>query len=214
MKSNDIILTAIETNIFYIKSEIRKLYGDDFGRMVYPDDQMDNFLWKLKNYDEDDYPGKQKHDEYINSNQWRHRRYVFIEKSSMRSGLISCEICQDHQIYEKKSNNHLFYKWNIHHCNYFTFASDNEDDELGELSLLCADCHEYLHEIISLILNSDNRPMFKKSSKKDKGFLDGLACFKFGKYQGMHISEVPDSYLDWVENTTESENDLYMLENR
>lgn len=39
-----------------------------------------------------------------------------------------------------------------------------------------------------------------------------MTVFQFGKYKGLHMSEVPDSYIDWLVRDSEDKLKLYRTE--
>lgn len=180
----------------YWWSEIEKEWGWKKGANRHAVEQM-------VNYDESKYPGKEKHDNYINSEKWKRRRKGFLKQYQESYDIIQCEICltKDNAI-----------NWNLHHKSYANFAHKYFYVEMQDIVCLCPACHESLHLSIDIALKGSNRALFREHKNRNGKFFDSDGCFRFGKYKGQNINEVPRSYLSWVERETDSDYDLEILE--
>lgn len=197
--------------INYWWTEIKKEWDCDFEHKSYPKERIfHNVQNLLLQYDEKKYPGKKKHDAYISSKKWKIRREGFLKAELYWGGSVSCYICN--LSCENPFNKDI--DWNIHHNNYDHFAHQFFNTELEDLAILNSGCHESLHISIDIALQGYDRKMFKEHKIKNGKFFDNNGCLRFGKYQGYCVEEVPESYLVWVENNTDSEYDLDILENR
>jgi predicted HNH restriction endonuclease len=169
--------------------------------------RLEKVISAIMQYDESKYPGKDIHDDYINSKKWKQRREGYLRAELWGGGTINCYICGIERT-ELASG----VPWNIHHDRYDFFAHKYFYIELEDLTILCPGCHESLHISLDIILNGSNRALFREHKNRNGKFFDSDGCFIFGKYKGRNVNEAPRSYLSWVERETDSDYDLEILE--
>jgi hypothetical protein len=189
-----------------ISHELMKVFDYEMEGGCSKEKRLENAKILLFQYDESKYPGKSKHDEYIHSKKWKTRRKSFI-KANLHYGGVDCYICRMESI-----DNDDKFAWNLHHNSYDNFGHKQFFIEMEDLITLCPDCHESLHSVIDELLQGTNRKIFSEYRQTNGKFLDPDGCFKFGKYRGEHVSEVPQSYLSWVRNETNSEYDIDLID--
>lgn len=192
---------------YLINKELMKYFNFNTDEKFNKEKIIENAKFRLSLYDESKYPGKSKHDEYIISPKWKTRRMAFLKANLWAGGCISCEICG---LYTNDINEKI--AWNIHHNSYHNFAHKQFYVELEDLCTLCPDCHESLHTVIDSLLHGTDRTLYKEYKNNNGKFLDPDGCFRFGKYEGQYVGEVPQSYLSWVRNETNSEYDIDLID--
>jgi hypothetical protein len=202
-----------EGRLNYWWAEIKKEWDcgwdEDTGVIHFKTKQvLNNVFSMLSEYDEKKYPGKEKHDQYINSKKWKLRREGFMKLEILKNDGPQCVLCGQWECNQPKS-----FTWNLHHNNYDHFAHQFFYQEMVDLVWLCQGCHESIYTNIDTLLQGEDRKIFKGHQNENGKFFDSKGCLKFGKYEGYSIDDVPDTYLQWIEDNTNSEYDLDLIEN-
>jgi hypothetical protein len=198
-----------EGRLNYWWTEIKREWDCEFFYKSLPKDTiLQNVRNELLLYDESKYPGKEKHDQYIAGKKWKLRREGFLKYTRHYYDFVECQVCG------LSESDYSDVVWNLHHNRYDSFAHQFFSTEIYDLTLMCQGCHESLHLSIDIALQGADRKMIKEYHRSNGKFFDENGVLKFGKYKGYSIEDVPDTYLQWIEDNTNSDYDLNLIENR